>query len=131
MPIHIETFLEEDHLRIDFSGAYESGDFAQFIEDILLLCKKHHYKKVLCDSRKVEGNIPLADTYKFGQLLSAARAQGIRFAFLCSADQIHPDRFFENVTMTRGITAKVSTDADELMDWLKVKHAKHATKKNH
>jgi len=130
MPIHIETLLEEDHLRINFSGAYESRDLAQLIKDILSLCKKHHYKKVLFDSQKVEGNIPLADTFKFGQMLSAARAQGIRFAFLCSPDQIHHDRFFENVTLTRGITAKVSTDAEELMDWLKVKRAKHATKKN-
>jgi len=131
MPIHTEIILEAGYLRLQFSGEYESGDVSQFINDILSLCKEHHYKKVLCDNRKVVGNIPIADTYKFGQQLAAARVQPIRFAFLCSAEQMQPGRFFENVAVTRGVTAKVSTDSDELMDWLNIKHSEHTAKKNH
>ena len=130
MPIHTEIIPEAGYLRLEFSGEYESGDVSQFIDDILLLCKEHHYKKVLCDSRKVVGNIPITDKYKLGQQLAAAPVQTIRFAFLCSAKQRQPGRFFENVTLTRGVTAKVSTDPDELMDWLKIKPPKHTAKKN-
>ncbi|MHC4573415.1 MAG: hypothetical protein ACYS76_04680 [Planctomycetota bacterium] len=120
MSLNITIRHEPDYLYVEFYGSYNLEDALKFKDQILSTCRNQGFKKVLCDTRKVEGDIPVMDRFTFGKALADSAPHGLKLALLGSSEQILPDKFLENVAVTRGVTIRLSTDINELLKWLQV-----------
>lgn len=118
MPQELKTQVVENVLRAEVSGAFSLSNAKIFFRQILELACEQDLCKILIDARHVTGDISTMARFDFGTFMSELRPAGIRIAFVGSTEIVWPDRFLENVSVTRGVNAKVTTDVAEALDWL-------------
>ncbi|MHC4618605.1 MAG: hypothetical protein ACYTEQ_12735 [Planctomycetota bacterium] len=125
MSLNITIRHELDYLYVEFYGPYNLQDALKFKDQILSICRNQGLKRVLCDTRNMEGNIPVLDRFTFGKALADSAPHGLKLALLGSSMQVLPDKFLENVAVTRGVNIRLSTDINELLEWLQVAPSDH------
>jgi hypothetical protein len=118
MLMHIEIEPQPAHLHAVVRGTFDHTQLADMLKDIFAASSRLGLRKILIDSRTLEGEISLMARYDLGRIAAELQREPIRLAFVVSEDQIWPDRFGENVANNRGVRTKVSTDMAEALEWL-------------
>ena len=117
MPIEIEP--RSDHIHVVASGLFDHAYLAIAMEAIFSASSRHGLRKILIDTRTLEGEISLMARYDLGRTAAELQREPVRLAFVVTQDQIWPDRFGENVANNRGVVTKVTTDIAEALEWLR------------
>ena len=109
----------EHYLLVEFTGQFEVDSAKRSVDALVESCIKTKNPKVLFDIRSMTGDLSTLDRYRVGQYGSDTITRTTRFAMLARADQVSPDKFFENIAVNRGLNLKVFTNIDETVAWLK------------
>ena len=119
MVMHLKIEPRSDHLHAAVSGSFTHAQLADLLKEIFAASTQHGLRKILLDIGSLEGDIPLMARYDFGRMAAELQREPVRFVVVGSKDQMWPDRFGENVANNRGIAAKVTTNMEEALTWLR------------
>ena len=125
--MQIEIEPQSDHLHVVVSGSFNHAQLADAVKDIFAASYRHNLRKILIDSRTLEGKISVKARYDAGRIAAELQRQTVRLAIVASEDQVWPDRFLENVANNRGVRTKVTTDMAEALEWLRTDAANQPT----
>ena len=76
--------------------------------------------RILCDERALGYRLGTTDTFRAAEARLAATTLRLvgRVALVCAEQGLPDARFWEDVTVDRGLQARVFTDVDEARTWL-------------
>lgn len=106
-------------LVVKAGGRDESlEEVAAYGAAVIEACKEHGCDKIICDERELEYDLNLLETLNLGSFYSEVTPTAVRVAIVCSPDSYDEARFFEDVSVNRGLTLHIFLDYDRAMKWL-------------
>jgi hypothetical protein len=121
--------IKPEFLLMTYEGHFESSDTDPVTSQIQQAYVDHKATRVLVDVRKVSGIPTFFDRFDMGEF--AARKyflvrftdslEHCRFAVLGHEPFIDPGKFAQIVAVNRGLDAKVFTEMEDAVLWLKEK----------
>ena len=118
MPMRTEIEPRLDHLLAIASGSFDHAQLEDTLKGIFAASSRHGLRKILIDTRTLEGEVSLMARYDLGRIAAELQREPVRIALVGVEAQLWPDRFAENVANNRGVRAKVTTDRAEALAWL-------------
>jgi len=119
MAIEHDIQVDGSLLKVTASGFDESYEqalsYLQAIVDAALL---HKSSRILCDERNLDYRISTLDTYELGEFASKYAGYVMRIAIVCNAASLEDGKFYETVSVNRGLRIRVMTDMDEAIAWI-------------
>jgi hypothetical protein len=88
------------------------------VDTMIAACAEAECSHVLLDCRPMTGPLSVVDRFEVAEYGAQVIDRHIKVAMLVRPDQTLPDRFFENVAVSRGVRVKVLTEPDEAGAWL-------------
>ncbi len=121
--IAFEFRVHADHVELECTGTYTFESTLEVYSRAFEIATREGRSAVLVDSRQVTGAPPtLMDRFQLGVHIAELQAgPGLRtrFALVGHEPMIHPQRFGEVIAKSRGAIARVFTDLDEALAWIK------------
>jgi hypothetical protein len=117
MEYNRDVKVTDDYIIITVTGSYTGikDTFTAF--DIMIEEAVTHGKnKILLDISKVEGQIPLLDSYELGERAAKVWGHKYKIAILYQAEKIKG--MFENVAVNRGGNVRVVPTFEKAETWL-------------
>ena len=81
-------------------------------------CSRERLSGLIFDVRDVEVRMEMVDRYDLGKSLARAQNGAVRIVVLARPEQVSPERFFEQVTVNRGVPLRVLDEEVEAFAWL-------------
>jgi hypothetical protein len=118
----IESTIErrDSILVVEARGCDEGlEEVVEYHDAIREKAEEFNCNRILCDERKLEYRLSIADTYKLGEYISR-RMAGLfaKIAVVTSETNQESAQFWENVTSNRGVVVRVFYDTEEAREWL-------------
>ena len=85
----------------------------------LTACLEQNRSRVLLDCRKMKGDMPLFAQFYVAVYAKKTRDASMRTALVGREDQVLHGKFVDNVAMISGVDARVFTDVDRAIRWLR------------
>lgn len=125
MSQQVNIELKENYLLAVFSGTFELKSNKELMVDILMECINHKLTKLLFDIRGLKGNMSTYERYNLATYFTGLTRQHpetskIQIAVVGNTPLIDPNRFGETVAKNHGLNIKVSTEMNEVLEWLGV-----------
>jgi hypothetical protein len=114
--------LDDDLLVVTASGFDEDvSDVEGYGTAVIGAAIRGEVTRILSDERALEYRLGTTDTFRAAEFLAASAPAVGRVALVCSEQGLPDARFWEDVTVNRGLQARLFTDVDEARAWLAVK----------
>lgn len=117
----IEHHIEVDGslLKVTASGFDENFDQAlAYSQAVVEAAKINKSSRILCDERNLDYRISTFDTYELGEFASKYASYIMRIAVVCHPSSLEDGKFYETVSVNRGLRIRVMTDMDEAIAWI-------------
>ncbi|MDO8899411.1 MAG: hypothetical protein Q7V19_17290, partial [Bacteroidales bacterium] len=119
MAINVEFKQENNLLRVTAKGIDESLEHVkEYGLKVLNELNSFHCTRVLCNELDLKYSIPTFDIYEYAKFLSENAPRIGKAAVVCSSEGISDARFWETVSVNRGLTVKVFNEINEAEAWL-------------
>lgn len=118
MRMHVKIEPWPDHLHVVVDGLFDHAQLADALKSIFDASSKHGLRKILVDSRALEGEVSLMARYDIGRIAAGLQREPVRLVMVASKEHIWPDHFGENVANNLGVKSKVTPDMAEAYAWL-------------
>ena len=106
-------------LEVTASGADDSFDEVQaYGLAIMEKAIAHQCTQVLCDERQLEYRLNTVDTYELAAFIAEAAPKVGRIALVCRKENSQDARFWEDVVVNRGLSARIFEDIELARQWL-------------
>src|SRR5262245_21451260 len=106
------------YLAARFTGAGAPGEASQQFELIAEQCRRAKSNKLLIDITGYAVKASLADRFYAGERFRIFARYGIQVAFVCTLDQVDPQRFGELAARNQGVNLRTFTDLPSAEEWL-------------
>ena len=117
MPFSTETVQAGEYVLIRYEGTIEGDDFQQAHAAARILLKKHGWRRLLIDFRKVESRINVIDIY-YCVTTNWHELRRVSIALLCSPHLKGDGIFAETVAFNRSVRLKSFVDDKMAVAWL-------------
>lgn len=119
MAITFQACIEDDLLIITASGRDEHvQEVIDYGISVIDLAVKKSVKRVLCDERNLEYALNTFDTFRVAEAIAARAPRLVRVAIVCGAAFLQDGKFWETVSVNRGLLVRVDTDIVQATEWL-------------
>ena len=108
--------VNEKFLRITTTGKYSFDELFGFIDRVKAEAERSKRKRVLIDSRQLDGKMTEAEKFQGGQRIAEVFGPRIRAAVLMPAENI--TKLGELAAVNRGAKFLVTDSETEAIDWL-------------
>jgi len=123
MSITFQVRVHPGYVELEGAGTYSPESTLQVFEQAFEIAAREGRGAVLLDARQVTGGPPtLMDRYQQGvhiAKLRSAPGPRIRFALVGHEPMIHPQKFGEVIATSHGALARIFTDLDEALAWVR------------
>ncbi len=119
MPIEYEIKVDGDWLRTRVWG--REDDLAQsqaYAAEVIEAAVAHGCTRIFCDERACTYALPTMDLFQMAQFITESAPHVWRAAIVVADHQMDDAKFFETVSVNRGLTLRVFTDTEAAKDWL-------------
>jgi hypothetical protein len=116
MDFDVVTAVETDYLRITAKGNYSLASVFSFLDRVKSEAERATRKRVLIDSRDIQGNMTEADRFFAGRKLAEAFGSRLKAAVLMPGYKI--TKLGEAVAVSRGAKVLVTDSEQEALTWL-------------
>ena len=116
MQLHLEE--KPDYLVARLTGAGAPGEVSQRFELIAEHCKRANEDKLLIDTTGFDVKVSTADRFLLGERLGIFARYKIKVAFVCTPEQVDPQKFGMLVARNRGVSVDTFTDYHAAVNWL-------------
>lgn len=106
------------YLYIEYSEPYQFKNLIQLMEKVLDYCKTNEYKKFLVDISGMTGKVRSMERFELAVKGTALFRKFGKVAVVYRKDEIN--RFAENVSVNRGMDARIFEDTNAAKEWLGV-----------
>jgi hypothetical protein len=121
MAIHYTITPQDLLLRVRASGFDENLEevmsYAQAVIDAAIA---NESKFILCDERELEYRLSTFDIYELAINAAAYSKYVVKIAIVVSENASQDARFYETVTVNRGLMVRIMTTIEEAEKWLKI-----------
>ena len=100
-----------DYLQVVVEGEFSLAEGKACIDEIYRLCDEQQYARVFVDTRGIPAQVSLASRFSLAEHLVAGYPRPVRFAMLCSTEQVAFTKLLENATNNRGALV-LTTDSE-------------------
>lgn len=114
----LEVRAHDAYVEIRFTGSFSLTVARQVVDVMVAAGRKAGSSRLLLDCRAMVGPMSVTDRYEVAEYGARTIERHVTIAVLGRPDQILPDRFFENVAVSRGVRLRVFTDEDEAVTWI-------------
>ncbi|MCF8262501.1 MAG: hypothetical protein K9J12_17125 [Melioribacteraceae bacterium] len=119
MSIKYEFEVIGNLLKVKSSGKDDGlQDVLNYSYAVLQKAIESGSARIFCDERELDYAISVGETYNLAEEASKQAFRLARIAILCNPNFIEEGKFYETVASNRGLVVRVSTDYNELMEWL-------------
>ena len=119
MSHQLEIKNKKDYLHITFSGPFSPAAAMESVDAMVAACASEDQGKVLFDCRPMTGDLNMVAQFDVAEYGAETIPRSIKIAMLGREDQVSPDRFFQTVARSHGVTVTVFSDIDKAIQWLK------------
>ena len=114
----VEISRHDHHVEVAFTGEFSAGAAMNVVDIMVAACVEADRSCILLDCRRMSGPPSIIDQFTVAEYGAEKIHRHITVAMLLREDQIFPDRFFENVAVSRGVRVQQFSDRDEAVGWL-------------
>lgn len=119
MAIEHDIQVDGTLLRVTASGFDENyNQVLEYIQEIVGAALKNKSSRILCDERSLDYRISTLDTYELGEFASKYASYIMRIAVVCHPSSLEDGKFYETVSVNRGLRIRVMTDMEEAIAWI-------------
>ena len=119
MSINVSTKFDQDILRVVAQGKDENlNDVKEYGLNVINQAISFGCRKILCDERELEYNLSTIDAFESAKFISENAPKVAKVALVCNPKYLPDAKFWETVSLNRGLTIKVFTKIEEAEDWL-------------
>ena len=118
MRIQLQMEQMSGYLAARFSGAGPPGAASHRFGLIAEHCKRTKNNKLLIDATEFNVKISTVDRFLLGERSLIFAVYRLKVAFVCTPEQIDPEKFGALVAQNRGVTVEVFTDFQAAEEWL-------------
>ena len=108
-----------NHVECHYRGPFELTPLMELAREIARYCGESGQDRVLVDVSDSVGELDVLARFEHGSSMAIIWPATLHVVLLGRADQVLPDRFWENVTNNRGLATRVTTDRGEALAWLR------------
>ena len=114
----VEISRHDHHVEVAFTGEFSAGVAKNVVDIMVTACVEADRSCILLDCRRMSGPLSIIDQFTVAEYGAEKIHRHITVAMLLREDQIFPDRFFENVAVSRGVRVQQFSDHGEAVSWL-------------
>lgn len=119
MAINYTYDINNDVLISKASGnVNELDEVKKYGESLIKLCKKNNLNKVISDERNLKYNLSQIELYSLASYYRELLDTVIKSAIVCREVEFENTRFWETVSVNRGLNVKVFTDLKKAQKWI-------------
>ena len=118
MRIQLQVEKMSGYLAASFTGVGPPGAATQRFELISEHCKRTNNDKLLIDITRFRLNANTVDRYLAGIKSQVFALYRLKVAFVCTPEQIDPEKFGILVAQNRGVNVEAFTDFQAAEEWL-------------
>jgi hypothetical protein len=120
MAIHFTTTVQDEILFVTASGFDENlAQVQEYGMAIITACLETGVTHILCNEIDLEYRLDIFDTFQAAEFIAANAPHVGRIALVCNPKYLADARFWEDVAVNRGLTARMFKDMDTAILWLK------------
>ena len=117
-PDGLEVTPHEDYVEVEFTGDFSPGVAMNVVDVMVAACEEAHRSAILLDCRSMSASPSVIDQFTVAEYGAENIHRHITVAMLVREDLLLPDRFFENVAVSRGVRVRQFSDRTQAVDWL-------------
>ncbi len=119
MPLEYSSEVIGDIYKVNVQGHCENlEEFALYTENVLRMVEEAGRNKIIIDITKVETRFGILDNYESGMIVADTAPPKLFIAVIDLEENLQDAKFWENVTVNRGVKTKVYSSVDEAKAWL-------------
>lgn len=126
MAIHYVIEPQQRLLRVAASGFDESlGEVMSYSQAVIEAAIANKSKLILCDESELEYRLSTFDIYEVAQLAVAFASYVIKIVIVVNQKAWQDAKFYETVSVNRGLIVRVMTTVEEAEKWLGISNDNH------
>jgi hypothetical protein len=118
MSIQLQVEQMPGYLAARFIGVGMVEEIWRQFELITEHCKGAKNDKLLIDTTGVEAEVSDIERFRVAERLEIFARCGIKVAFACRPEQLHPRRYAVILAQKRGVNVEIFTDSQDAEEWL-------------
>ena len=121
MPITITPMITEHYVYVKCEGSYDFESMCKTYVDAFTFAAAAERKALILDARGLAGDPPnILDRFKLGvRIAEIQRTHGVMVAGVGDEGMVSPNRFGEIVARNRSAYARVFTQLDAAIEWIR------------
>lgn len=118
MSIQLQMEQMPSYLAARFIGVGEVEEVLRQFELITEHCKGAKNNKLLIDTTEVEAEVSDVERFRLAEGLEIFARCGIKVAFACKPEQVHPRRLAALLAQKRGVNIEIFMNPQDAEEWL-------------
>ncbi len=119
MPIDFKYRIKDEIIFSTASGnVKELDEVKEYGKSLIELCRKNNLHKVISDERNVKYSLSQIDLYSLASYYRELLDTVIKSAIVCREAELENTRFWETVSVNRGLNVKVFSDMKKARTWV-------------
>jgi len=116
MGLEVEIYEAGSYLLIKAAGQYSLVDLTELLDRTVQEAENRNYAEVLLDLSAVAGTVPILDMLVLGEHCARVWTRTRKLAIVSERGGL--DRFFEDVSINRGVLLAVFPNQSAALAWL-------------
>ena len=106
------------YLYVEYSEPYQFNNLIDLMKEVITFCKTENHQKFLVNIVNMTGKVSAMERFELATKAVLLFQYKGKYALVYRKEEIN--RFAENVSVNRGLNARIFSDMDEAMKWLGV-----------
>jgi len=116
--IMINIERRKHYIYLEFSEPYTREKFFSISNNVLEICEKENFKKILVNIQNMPGRVMAMERFELGVQGALLFSHKATIAVVYRKEEI--DGFAETVGVNRGLSARIFSDVEKACEWLEV-----------